>query len=327
VCFEPRVTQTASIDMVQSMANLTRPRSLRSPFVVTKMGQLLRVVRESHEIPMTGVSRPPERVPADELGVTFIGHSSFLLQIGGKNILIDPVLSKRLIVLRRLRRPGVAAEQMPPIDLVLVTHAHMDHLDIASLRHVIRNTVRLAGRTPDVVVPNGVEDLVSHLRFARVHRMEWWQRLHLKGLEITMTPCRHWGARMFNDTHRGYGGYVIEGGGHSVYHSGDTAYFSGFVEIGRRLNPQVALLPIGAYFPDSYRAVHTSPEEAIQAFRDLGAESMVPMHFGTFRLGREPMHEPVERLRAEARRLGITDRVRVLGEGETMRVSASVGIL
>lgn len=304
------------------MANLLQ----RRPFVVTKMGQLLRVVKESHEIPLTGISQPPERVPADALGVTFIGHSSFLLQMNGKNILIDPVLSKRLIVLRRMRRPGVAAEQMPPIDVVLLTHAHMDHLDFASLRQVIRNTRRLCGRNPEVVVPKGVEDLVARLGFAHVHEMEWWQRLRLQGLQITMTPCQHWGARMFSDTHRGYGGYVVEGGGHSVYHSGDTAYFDGFTEVGRRLRPQVALLPIGAYFPDTYRAVHTNPEEAVQAFRDVGAEWMIPMHYGTFRLGREPMDEPVQRLIAEGLRLEIEEQVRVLTEGETMRLSAPIGI-
>ena len=125
----------------------------------------------------------------------------------------------------------------------------------------------------------------------------------MQGLKVTMTPCKHWGARMFRDMHRGYGGYVVEGGGHSVYHSGDTAYFDGFREIGQRLKPEVALLPIGAYFPDSYRAVHTSPEEALRAFIELGAEQMVPMHYGTFRLGREPMDEPLKRLRAEAERL------------------------
>jgi L-ascorbate metabolism protein UlaG (beta-lactamase superfamily) len=128
---------------------------------------------------------------------------------------------------------------------------------------------------------------------------------------------------MFKDTHRGYGGYCIADaapGSTMVYHSGDTAYFDGFKEVGRRLRPDVALLPIGAYFPDSHRTVHTSPEEAIRGFVETGAQLMVPMHFGTFRLGREPMEEPVKRLRAEAARLGIADRVKVLEEGETMRV-------
>ncbi len=127
---------------------------------------------------------------------------------------------------------------------------------------------------------------------------------------------------MFRDTHRGYGGYVIEGGGQSVYHSGDTAYFDGFAEVGRRLQPQVALLPIGAYYPDTYRAVHTSPEEALRGFVETGATQMVPMHYGTFRLGREPMDEPPVRLMAEAERLGVEHCVRLLGEGETMRVGA-----
>ena len=289
------------------------------PFLVTKMGQLWRLARESHEAPIAGSPRRPELVSAHELGVTFIGHSSFLLQVGGRNVLIDPVFSKRLVLLRRQRHAGLLVQELPAIDVVLLTHAHMDHLDMPSLRRVVRATRRLTGMAPEVVVPKGVADLVARLRFARVHDMEWWERLEVKGLEVTMTPCRHWGARMFNDTHRGYGGYVVN----SVYHSGDTAYFSGFAEIGKRLAPKVALLPIGAYFPDSHRAVHTSPEEAVRGFVDLGAERMVPMHYGTFKLGREPMEEPVERLMAEAKRLGIEEKVIVLEEGEMMRVGGN----
>jgi L-ascorbate metabolism protein UlaG (beta-lactamase superfamily) len=267
-----------------------------------KIEQLWRLVRESHERPMTGVSRPVKLVDREALGVTFIGHSSFLLQVYGRKVLVDPVFS--------------------PIDLVLLTHAHMDHLDLASLRRVVRATRRLTGRAPEVVVPRGVEDLVESLGFSRVHRLEWWESAELQGLTVTMTPCRHWGARMFRDVHRGYGGYVVEGGGQSVYHSGDTAYFEGFREIGRRLKPDVALLPIGAYFPDSYRSVHTSPEEAVRGFVELGAEQMVPMHYGTFRLGREPMDEPLKRLEAEAARLGIKKQLKVLEEGETMQLSS-----
>jgi L-ascorbate metabolism protein UlaG (beta-lactamase superfamily) len=261
-----------------------------------------------------------EAVGPDEVGVTFIGHSSFLLQMGGKNILIDPVFAKRLVVLRRQRRPGLALKELPAIDVVLITHAHMDHLNLPSLRRVVRATRRLRGSAPEIVVPRGVEDLVERLGFSRVNGMEWWQELVVAGLRVTMTPCRHWGARMFKDTHRGYGGYCVSSGGVTVYHSGDTAYFDGFKEIGRRLRPDVALLPIGAYFPDSYRAVHTSPEEALRGFVEVGAEWMIPMHFGTFRLGREPMEEPVMRLRAEALRVRIEDRVRVLAEGEMMRL-------
>jgi L-ascorbate metabolism protein UlaG (beta-lactamase superfamily) len=290
------------------------------------MEQLWRLVRESHEQPMTGTSRPVELVRPDELGVTFIGHSSFLLQVHGRKLLVDPVFSKRLIVLRRQRRPGVLIDALPAIDIVLLTHAHMDHLDMASLRRVIRATRRLTGQTPEAVVPRGVEDLVERLGFSRIHGLAWWEQIEVQGLKITMTPCKHWGARMFRDTHRGYGGYVVEGGGQSVYHSGDTAYFDGFSEIGAKLKPEVALLPIGAYFPDSYRSVHTSPEEAVRGFVDLGAQQMVPMHYGTFRLGREPMEEPVQRLKAEAARLGIKGKIKILEEGETMHLCPATSI-
>ena len=140
--------------------------------------------------------------------------------------------------------------------------------------------------------------------------------MQLGGVLVTATPAKHWGARVIRDVHRGYGGYCLSGG-HSIYHSGDTAYFSGFREIGQRLNPDVALLPIGAYQPESFRNVHTSPEDAIQAFLDLGARWMVPMHYGTFRLSYEPVDEPVERLRADAKRRGVEKKICVLEEGVT----------
>lgn len=297
----------------------------KRPFAVTKVGQLWKLVRESHEQPMTGEPRRAELVAAGETGVTFIGHSSFFLQIGGKNVVVDPVFVNRLVVLRRQRRPGLRIEEMPPIDTVLITHAHMDHLNITSLRRIVRAARRVRGRAPEIVVPHGVDDLVSQLGFRQVTTLKWWQQAEIGGLRVTMTPCRHWGARMFKDTHRHYGGYVIQSGQQSIYHSGDTAYFDGFAEIGRRLAPRIALMPIGAYFPDTYRSVHTSPEEAVRGFMEVGARWMVPMHYGTFRLGREPMEEPLQRLQAEAARLGIADRVKVLEEGETLRAASSVG--
>ncbi len=140
------------------------------PVPIKKVEQLWRLVRESNSQPITGIPRPLKLVERDELGVTFIGHSSFLLQVGGRNVLVDPVFSKRLIVLRRQRRPGLRIDGLPPIDLVLLTHAHMDHLDIASLRRVIRATRRLAGTAPEVVVPRGVEDLVERPGFSKDSR-------------------------------------------------------------------------------------------------------------------------------------------------------------
>jgi L-ascorbate metabolism protein UlaG (beta-lactamase superfamily) len=302
---------------------------------LTKLRQLLRLVRESHANPIAGTPQKPIPVAPSELGITFIGHSSFLLQIAGRNILIDPVFSTRLVLLRRQRRPGVLIPDLPPIDLVLITHAHMDHLNLSSLRKIVRHNKRLGAPSPTAIVPTGVDDLLRRIPFAAIHTLSWWQSLDIpqneeQAIRITMTPCQHWGARMFSDTHREFGGYALSALSHgqpsglTLYHSGDTAYFPGFHEIRNRLHPDIALLPIGAYFPDSYRSVHTSPEEAVCAFLDLDARLMVPMHYGTFRLGREPMDEPLQRLAAEAVRLHLDDRIRTIAEGETLRIPSPV---
>lgn len=276
-------------------------------------------MRESHSEPLVGEPQLPPQVGEDATAITFIGHSSFLIQTGGRGLLIDPVFATRLIVLRRQRRPGVRVRDLPRIDAVLLTHAHMDHLNRPSLRAVNRAMRRRGLPAPAAIVPTGVADLVSTLGFSRVEPLGWWQSAQVDaGLTVTATPARHWGARLFHDTHRGFGGYTIQAAGQpAIYHSGDTGYFQGFREIGRRLHPEIALLPIGAYFPDSYRAVHTSPEDALQGFEDLGAERMIPMHYNTFRLGREPMKEPLQRLMAAARRAGVEQRVIPLGEGES----------
>ncbi len=295
--------------------------AVKWPFWMRKLGQMSRLVWESHARPMAGQAGAPAKMNPGEMGAMFLGHSSFLLQMAGRNVLVDPVFATRLILLRRQRRAGVRFADLPRIDVVLVTHAHMDHMNRPTLRRIARR-----GEAPVIVVPDGCEDLVAGLGFAEVRTLSWWQETRVAGLRVTATPARHWGARMFKDTHRGFGGYVIEDeDGHRVYHAGDTAYFGGFGEIGRRLGPlHLALMPIGAYFPDSYRAVHTSPEEALRGFLETGAARMVPMHFGTFRLGREPMEEPPIRLMAEAVRLGVEERVRVLAEGETLRISKGV---
>ncbi|AEU38726.1 MBL fold metallo-hydrolase [Granulicella mallensis] len=290
------------------------------PFWITKLRQLERLVRESHAQPMQGQPQRPAEAAAGETVITFIGHSSFLLQIAGCAILIDPVFATRLILLRRQRHPGVRVRDLPRIDAVLLTHAHMDHLNRPSLRAITREMRRRKLPAPVAVVPNGVEDLVRDLGFARVEALAWWQSVELNSLRITATPAKHWGARLFNDTHRGFGGYCIEApASPRIYHSGDTAFFGGFTEIGQRLRPDIALLPIGAYYPDSYRAVHTSPEEALRGFLDLGAQAMVPMHYNTFRLGREPMDEPLPRLLAAAAKAGVGDRIHPLIEGESWR--------
>jgi len=300
------------------------------PFWMTKIGQLWRLVRESHEQPLLGEFRRPPPVEASETVVTFIGHSSFLIQTGGRGLLIDPVFATRLILLRRQRRPGIRIADLPSIDAILITHAHMDHLNPPSLRAITREMRRRGLPAPIAVVPAGVEDIVSRLGFAQVLSLKWWESLHLPDasaapIRITATPARHWGARLFSDTHRGFGGYVIESPGTpTIYHSGDTAYFNGFREIGQHLRPEIALLPIGAYYPDSYRSVHTSPEEALRGFLDLGSSVMVPMHYNTFRLGREPMDEPLPRLLAAAEHAGVRRRIHPLEEGGSLITSESV---
>jgi L-ascorbate metabolism protein UlaG (beta-lactamase superfamily) len=330
---------------------------LRVPFRITKLRQLWRLVRESHAQRLIGQPQVPPTAAPGTTAVTFIGHSSFLIQMGGRALLIDPVFATRLILLRRKRRPGVRIADLPPIDAVLLTHAHMDHLNVPSLRAICRSMRRRHLKAPVAIVPNGVEDLVRNLGFERVESLEWWQSTRLAdlprasacartegpssrdtaGLEdeiadssqitVTAVPARHWGARMFNDTHRGFGGYVLQcTSTPSIYHSGDTAYFSGFAEIARRMHPAIALLPIGAYFPDSYRTVHTSPEEALRAFVDLGAEVMIPMHYNTFRLGREPMDEPLSRLLRAAERASLGARVIPLEEGSTWIADNSLRI-
>ncbi len=287
------------------------------PTIRRKASRFGTLVRHSAMTRRTGITRKPVLAPRGELGVTFIGHSSFFLQIGGKNILIDPNFARWIFVLKRLRRPGLRLRDLPPIDAVLVSHAHFDHLHRPSLRAIARLARWRAGKRPLIIVPHHVRDLVSDLGFSRPIELNWWESLRLGQLDITHVPSRHWGARMVRDTHRGYGGYVVRAAQHSVYHAGDTAYFKGFHEIGERLRPELALLPIGAYQPDSFRAVHTSPEDAVQGFVDLGARWMVPMHYGTFRLSYEPVEEPVQRLKLEAKRRHLEKRICVLEEGVT----------
>ncbi len=304
----------------------SRTTSSRS-WRIIKLRQLWRVVRESHANPLQGEPQLPPVLPPGASAITFIGHSSFLLQLGGLGLLVDPVFATRLILMRRQRRAGVRVADLPRIDAVLLSHAHMDHLNRPSLRAVAREMRRRGLPAPVAIVPNGVTDLVAGLGFREVRELRWWEETTLGDMRIAATPSKHWGARMFKDTHRGFGGYVLAApGAPVVFHSGDTAYADIFQEVGARLQPEIALLPIGAYFPDSYRTVHTSPEEALQICEDVGARLMVPMHYNTFRLGREPFTEPLPRLLASAERLGMRDRVHPLAEGESLLFGAGASV-
>jgi len=256
----------------------------------------------------TPVDFPPLR--DSEIGITWIGHASFLVQIGGFNLLIDPNWARWLKVIKRIKHPGIHLHDLPSIDLVLVTHAHFDHLD--------RRTLRAVAADQPIVVPFAVGNLVHDLGFQKVHELHYWETYTFGPLEISLTPCHHWGARMLHDAHRGFGGFHIKFGDRSVFHCGDTAYFDGFAEIGRRTPVEIALLPIGAYDPPSGREVHMNPEQAIQAFQELGAQKLIPMHYGSFRLSYEPVHEPPERLLIEATRLGLEEKICIMSEGQPL---------
>ena len=248
------------------------------------------------------------KVEEGQICITWIGHASFLVQTHEVNVLIDPIWSMWLKVIKRLKQPGFHIHHLPSIDFVLVTHAHFDHLD--------RRTLRRVAADQPIVVPVGVGRLVHRLGFNIVHELDEWQTIELGPLKISLTPCHHWGARFLADRHRGFGGFVIGADGRSVLHCGDSAYFPGFKEIGERYKIEIALLPIGAYDPPLAREVHMNPEEAVRAFTELDAKTLVPMHYGSFRLGYEPLEEPLERLLKSARTHGIEDKVLVMTEGK-----------
>jgi L-ascorbate metabolism protein UlaG (beta-lactamase superfamily) len=249
------------------------------------------------------------QIRSDDLAATFVGHATVLLQWKGINILTDPNFAPRVIVPKRLVEPGIPIHRLPPLDLVVVSHAHLDHLVKPSLR-------KLAKDVP-VVVPTGLAELITPLGFRRVYELNWWEGYEGDGFKVIHVPAKHWGRRTPHDRDRGYGGFVIERQGHHVYFAGDTAYFKGFREIGRAFPIELALLPIGAYRPPSFRQVHCNPEDALQAFEDLQGRYMVPIHWGTFRLSDEPIHEPIIWLAQLSSDNGFEGRVQILQHGQT----------
>jgi L-ascorbate metabolism protein UlaG (beta-lactamase superfamily) len=259
--------------------------------------------------PRVGQHKRPvfPKLTRGRVALTWIGHASFLVQFSDLNVLIDPNFANWLFLLKRIKRAGLRLQDLPPIDLVLLTHAHYDHFH--------RPTLRRLPETKIGVMPWGLGDLARGLGFERVIELQTWDSFSHNDWKVTLTPCRHWGARRLRDLHRGYGGFVLEHQGRTVYHAGDSAYFEGFKEIGRRLAPEIALLPIGAYYPDTFRNVHMGPDEALHVFRDLKSRWFVPMHYGTFRLSFEDLDEPPRWLREIAHRERLLHHLRMLEEG------------
>ena len=244
--------------------------------------------------------------------LTWLGHASWLVQLGGQSLLIDPVLGDAInVVIRRNGAPPMAAEALPPIAAQLVSHNHYDHLDLPSLRAV---------GAPIVTGPENGR-LAGGLTATE---LGWWDSADVGGVRVTYVPSQHWSRRGLTDSNRAlWGGFVIESGGLTVYHSGDTAYFEGFTEIGRRFpRLDAALLPIGAYDPQWFMSKqHMNPEEALRAFEDLGARKVVAMHWGTFKLTDEPLDEPPALFRQGATARGLPEgSALVAAVGETIVV-------
>ena len=221
--------------------------------------------------------------------LTWIGQASFLIQLGGKNMLIDPVLSRSLGFIKRNSPPGLDWAALPKkIDIVFITHNHRDHMDAPTLKRL--------GPDPVYIVPKGLGIWFRQNGFPKVIEMSWWQQEEVEGLEITFVPAEHWSRRGFSDINTSWwGGYVISKNGLRVYHSGDTGWFDGFAQIAERFpDIDAAMLPAGAYAPRWFmRAQHIDPEEAVRAFKTLGAKHFVGMHWGTFKLSDEPLDEPM----------------------------------
>jgi L-ascorbate metabolism protein UlaG (beta-lactamase superfamily) len=272
------------------------------------------------------VDEPPQRPPELDraaAAVTFIGHSTFLIQTAAGNILTDPMYSRRagpLNVLgpRRVRQPAVPFDDLPTISIVLLSHNHYDHCDLSTLG-------MLAERfDPVVVTPVGNGALVRSSGIRRVEELDWWQEAKTSALPIALTPAQHFSARGPLDRNRAlWGGFRLVAGGLRIFFAGDTAYAPFFRDVRQRLGPiDLALLPIGAYEPRWFmQPVHMNPAEAVQAHLDLEASESVGMHFGTFQLTTEGIDEPLRALEDACRAKSIPpSRFRTLRFGESVRL-------
>ncbi|NVJ23319.1 MULTISPECIES: MBL fold metallo-hydrolase [Myxococcus] len=258
------------------------------------------------------LATPP--APGEGARLTWLGHASWLVQLDGLSLLIDPVLRDAInVVIHRNVPPGVPIDKLPPIAASLVSHNHYDHLDLPTLNDVGAPIVTGLGHAP---VFKGGKLAVTEL--------DWWQSTRVGPVTIHYVPSQHWSRRGLNDANEMlWGGFVIEGSSARVYHSGDTAWFDGFQEIGRRFPKlDAALLPIGAYDPEWFMSrQHMNPEDAVRAFEALGAREFLAMHWGTFKLTDEPLDEPPRRLDAEWKRRGWPrEHVHVLPVGGTLTV-------
>jgi L-ascorbate metabolism protein UlaG (beta-lactamase superfamily) len=264
-------------------------------------------------------SQPPSCVGGNQLRVTLINHSTLLIQQSGGNILTDPIWSERAspfssIGPRRRREPGVRFEDLPRIDIVLLSHNHYDHLDLATLR-------RLADRgQSQFIVPAGVARWLKSRSIGPAHEMDWGNSLPSGSTTVHSVPALHFSARGLFDRNRTlWCGYVIETADRVIYFAGDTGFGKHFAQIRERFGePRLALLPIGAYEPRWFMSpIHMAPDDAIRAHEILGAKTSIAIHHGTFQLGDEGIDTPKQLLRAH----GAGDSFLVLHNGQSVTLT------
>jgi L-ascorbate metabolism protein UlaG (beta-lactamase superfamily) len=237
----------------------------------------------------------PELWPDHGLHAAWLGHSTVLMKIEGIVVITDPVFSARIglnfgpftVGLKRLVEPALRAVSIPAPDIILMSHAHMDHWDTPSLRALESRSTRLvtAARTSDLVRVRG---------YAGVHELGWGETARIGDLSIRAFEVNHWGARMRSDTYRGYNGYVIESPKYRLIFGGDTAMTQSFRTVHSSRTTHLAIMPIGAYNP--WIRAHCTPEQALRMADDAGADVILPVHHQTFQLSSEPVLEPIERL-------------------------------
>jgi len=249
--------------------------------------------------------------------VTWIGHSTALIQIPGLNILTDPNFSLSLGMGRKRLVPlGLNLKDLPRIDVVLISHSHYDHLD--------KETIRKLSPSVHFLVPKGFKSWFASLGRDKCEELDWGQKTEISGVNFWFLPLNHWSRRGLTDMNkRLWGAWLIQAGEKKILFAGDSGYFGGFSQIGSFFpGITIAILPIGAYEPRwIMKDNHMNPEEAIQAFQDLNAHILVPIHWGTFKVSDEPMDEPPQKLLKAAEALGISkDKIKILKIGETLKV-------
>ena len=258
--------------------------------------------------------------------LTWIGHATFLVQLGGLNILTDPHFTARASPLqfagpKRLMPPGLALRDLPALDVILISHNHYDHLDDGSVRWLARHHPKAV-----FVVPLGLRRWLQRRHVGNAVELDWWQRHDGHGFSVTGVPAQHFSGRWHNDRNRTlWCGFVLEAAGKKVFFAGDTGYSKDFADIGERLGPMdLALLPIGAYEPRWFmKSMHVNPEEAVRIHKDIASRQSAAMHWGTFRLTEEPMDEPPKALARALKEARVPpEKFWVMQHGETRALEA-----